>query len=408
MQSGLQTISHAIGWHALHAVFWMTTMERLQYEANVHSSSRTWHVGCIRHRRTLGAASSSSKTVLVWPWNMQLAWIGSLSCSLMHHHMQFDAPWTCILFALSWTAVVRCAIRVLTGQLLFVAYTAPMSTSRMTTSESSTTNMRTDAHRSHVALSRKEVTTKLQTEAPSHRQSDAAWHVVWVSQSTWTRMHIQHTCAECVQGFILSHSRSEAPSGHSVTEDVAKSIACALVNSRLDYSNSVLYGTSKNNLARLSCESRTHLPASSMHHAHEEQTVSNSIHRTAPLALDRLSNSNIKLQHWHTRYWWDGIPTHIWNAAVVEMIPNQNMHDHRINIFWNSSLMQNWNARRAFGQRHHPFWTVCLHFFRSHANNCTEFTWNVKNCTFLNLPTLADPVTLSAPSRFSLSAPPHC
>ena len=37
----------------------------------------------------------------------------------------------------------------------------------------------------------------------------------------------------------------------AITEDIAKSIACALVGSRLDYANSVLLGVSSKNVTRL-------------------------------------------------------------------------------------------------------------------------------------------------------------
>src|SRR5208282_373792 len=37
----------------------------------------------------------------------------------------------------------------------------------------------------------------------------------------------------------------------ALTEDMAKSVACALVGSRLDYADSVLYGAPANNIARL-------------------------------------------------------------------------------------------------------------------------------------------------------------
>ena len=36
-----------------------------------------------------------------------------------------------------------------------------------------------------------------------------------------------------------------------ITEDTAKTIACSLVGSRLDYCNSVLYGTSRSNVDKL-------------------------------------------------------------------------------------------------------------------------------------------------------------
>ena len=44
---------------------------------------------------------------------------------------------------------------------------------------------------------------------------------------------------------VLQHIRS------SLTADVAKTVACALVNSRFDCANAVLYGASEHNLAKL-------------------------------------------------------------------------------------------------------------------------------------------------------------
>ena len=37
----------------------------------------------------------------------------------------------------------------------------------------------------------------------------------------------------------------------AVTEDMAKSVACALVGARLDYANSVLFGVTSKNVTRL-------------------------------------------------------------------------------------------------------------------------------------------------------------
>ena len=58
-----------------------------------------------------------------------------------------------------------------------------------------------------------------------------------------------HVDALCKSSYFhiraLPHIRS------SLTEDMAKSIACTHLNSRLDYSNSLLYGVSSTNAARL-------------------------------------------------------------------------------------------------------------------------------------------------------------
>ena len=56
-----------------------------------------------------------------------------------------------------------------------------------------------------------------------------------------------------MQVVVLSHP---CPASHTavrpaITEEVAKSVACALVGARLDYANSVLYGVSQHNIARL-------------------------------------------------------------------------------------------------------------------------------------------------------------
>ena len=47
-----------------------------------------------------------------------------------------------------------------------------------------------------------------------------------------------HICA-------LRHIRS------SISEDIAKMVACALVDSRLDYDNSVLFGATQKNISEL-------------------------------------------------------------------------------------------------------------------------------------------------------------
>jgi len=36
----------------------------------------------------------------------------------------------------------------------------------------------------------------------------------------------------------------------AITEDMARSVACALIGSRFDYANSVMYGTSSSNVTR--------------------------------------------------------------------------------------------------------------------------------------------------------------
>ena len=62
---------------------------------------------------------------------------------------------------------------------------------------------------------------------------------------TFTK-HVQNICRSCNYHIrALRHIRS------SLTTDMARTVACALVNSRLDYANSVLFGTSSANVAKL-------------------------------------------------------------------------------------------------------------------------------------------------------------
>ena len=53
-----------------------------------------------------------------------------------------------------------------------------------------------------------------------------------------------------MQGILLSHSRTPSHS-FSLTTEACKTVAAAIVGSRLDYCNSLLAGTSVSNLARL-------------------------------------------------------------------------------------------------------------------------------------------------------------
>ena len=58
--------------------------------------------------------------------------------------------------------------------------------------------------------------------------------------------HVQNVCKSAnYHTRALRHIRS------SLTTDMARTVACALVNSRFDYANSVLYGTSESNIAQL-------------------------------------------------------------------------------------------------------------------------------------------------------------
>ena len=58
--------------------------------------------------------------------------------------------------------------------------------------------------------------------------------------------HVSSVCKSCNYHIrALRHIRS------SLTDDMAKSVAVALVSSRLDYANSLLYGTSKSNICKL-------------------------------------------------------------------------------------------------------------------------------------------------------------
>ena len=58
--------------------------------------------------------------------------------------------------------------------------------------------------------------------------------------------HVTEVCRSC-----FYHIRALRHIRPAVTEEVAKSVACALVGARLDYANSVLYGVSQHNIARL-------------------------------------------------------------------------------------------------------------------------------------------------------------
>ena len=58
-----------------------------------------------------------------------------------------------------------------------------------------------------------------------------------------------HVTAVC--NSVYYHIRAMRHIRPAITEDMAKSIACALVGSRLDYANSVLFGVSSKNVTRL-------------------------------------------------------------------------------------------------------------------------------------------------------------
>jgi len=45
-----------------------------------------------------------------------------------------------------------------------------------------------------------------------------------------------------------------------LTDDMAKMVVCALVGSRLDYANSVLFGITQKNISKLQKKHRTSLP----------------------------------------------------------------------------------------------------------------------------------------------------
>ena len=52
---------------------------------------------------------------------------------------------------------------------------------------------------------------------------------------------------------IYYHIRAFRHIRHTLKVDTAKSVTCALLGSRLDYDNSILFGTSAKNLAKLQC-----------------------------------------------------------------------------------------------------------------------------------------------------------
>ena len=84
-----------------------------------------------------------------------------------------------------------------------------------------------------------------------------------------------HTTSICKSSYY--HIRAIRHIRSAITDDMARSIAIALVGSRLDYANSILYGTTKQNinrlqrvqntLARVVCTSST--PTSSFHLLHK-------------------------------------------------------------------------------------------------------------------------------------------
>ena len=55
----------------------------------------------------------------------------------------------------------------------------------------------------------------------------------------------------CKSSYYYYHIRALKHIRSSLTIDMAKTVACALVNTRLDYANAVLYGTSAANIAKL-------------------------------------------------------------------------------------------------------------------------------------------------------------
>jgi hypothetical protein len=59
----------------------------------------------------------------------------------------------------------------------------------------------------------------------------------------------RHVDAVCKSAYY--HMRSLRHFRSAITEDMAKSVACALVGSRLDYANSVLHGVTQRNIRRL-------------------------------------------------------------------------------------------------------------------------------------------------------------
>jgi len=69
--------------------------------------------------------------------------------------------------------------------------------------------------------------------------------------------HVQNVCKSAYYYIrALKHTRS------SLSTDMARTIASALVNLQLNYANSVLYNTSSENMLKLLYKFRTHSPAS--------------------------------------------------------------------------------------------------------------------------------------------------
>ena len=73
-------------------------------------------------------------------------------------------------------------------------------------------------------------------------------HGVVLDKNLTFDSHISRVSKSC-----FYHIRALCHIRPALTDDVAKMVACSLVSSHLDYANSVLFGTSAKNLARLHC-----------------------------------------------------------------------------------------------------------------------------------------------------------
>ena len=323
-----------------------------------------------------------------------IAWIGSY-LSDRSQFVRMDS---------SCSAIVNCSCGVpqssVLGPLLFVAYTAPMST--VAENVGVQYHQYADDTQIYAALSREEVN---ETSVNLHNCLTAIH--LWLSQnglvvnpdkseavlfSTSQRSRLAplplstvnvagaitsitdsvkllgitidkhltfntHVLNVCKASYYhiraLKHIRS------FLTEDVTRSIACALVNSRLDYSNSVLYGTSKTNLARL-------------------QRIQNSLARVVVTARRTDSIKPIlERLHWLPIVYRieykvvtvaykvreTGYPAYL-KSAVVELIPNRISHSSDKHFFKQFPVKTE-IARRAFGQAASSVMNSLPAFFRS-------------------------------------------
>jgi len=85
--------------------------------------------------------------------------------------------------------------------------------------------------------------------------------------------HIQSVCKSVNYRILaLRHIRT------SLTTDMARTVACGLVNLRLDYTNSVLYNTSASNIAKLHAQNALARVVSSTRRTEHIRSVQQQLH----------------------------------------------------------------------------------------------------------------------------------